>query len=499
MFPQDPHALGSQGSPPSTPDNAVLGEEIDADVVPPYCPPGQRTLVLCFDGTGDQFDTDNSNVIMLFSMLMKDRPSEQLVYYQAGIGTYTIPEIATPTYASLSKTLDEMIAWDMNAHVMGGYEFLMSNYHSGDKICLFGFSRGAYTARALAGMVHKVGLLPKGNHQQVPFAYHMFGRTDETGWKQSKAFKKCFSMDVDIDFIGVWDTVCSIGLIPRTLPFTSSNSAIRVFRHALSLDEHRAKFKANHYQWPTQEEHAKGVQHGEMPKSGPKKGLILNLRKDTQRPDQLEHERHYTARDEDQTRTDVLEVWFAGCHCDVGGGSVPNDSKHNLARIPLRWMIRECFKMNTGIRFHAEGLRSIGLDPASLWPHVQPRPPAIYSMPSLTADHARASTADTLVNGDEHPLTEEENDYIDALSPIYDQLQLAKYWWVLEVIPLEHRHKRMDGTWEDRLTINMGRGRVVPTDRPFRVHRSVKLRQDKQNYKPNAIFDEKKLDIEWVD
>ena len=75
---------------------------------------------------------------------------------------------------------------------------------AGDKICLFGFSRGAYTARALAGMLHKVGLLPAHNNQQVPFAYKMYTRTDETGWKQSVAFKKAFSVDVEIDFVGVW-------------------------------------------------------------------------------------------------------------------------------------------------------------------------------------------------------------------------------------------------------------------------------------------------------
>ena len=91
----------------------------------------------------------------------------------------------------------------------------------GDKICLFGFSRGAYTARALAGMVHKVRayrrvtvrlcssyslgrLAPACNHQQVHFAYKMYTRDDEQGWAQSTAFKKAFSIDVDIDFIGVW-------------------------------------------------------------------------------------------------------------------------------------------------------------------------------------------------------------------------------------------------------------------------------------------------------
>lgn len=152
-----------------------------------------------------------------------------MVYYQAGIGTYTAPSIATPFAAKLSKTLDEMIACNLDSHVMDGYEFLMQNYEAGDKICIFGFSRGAYTARALAGMVHKVGLLPACNHQQIPFAYKMYTRTSILGWKQSTLFKKTFSMDVDIEFIGVWDTVCSVGLFPRRLPFTASNTSVKTF------------------------------------------------------------------------------------------------------------------------------------------------------------------------------------------------------------------------------------------------------------------------------
>ncbi|EEB99946.1 hypothetical protein MPER_00241, partial [Moniliophthora perniciosa FA553] len=60
--------------------------------------------------------------------------------------------------------------------------------------------------------------------------------------------------------------------------------------------------------------------------------------------------------------TNVKEVWFAGGHCDVGGGSVPNETRANLARIPLRWMVRECFKANTGIMFDVDRLEKIGLD-----------------------------------------------------------------------------------------------------------------------------------------
>ncbi|KAI5114665.1 hypothetical protein M0805_004528, partial [Coniferiporia weirii] len=158
---------------------------------------------------------------------------------------YTIPQIATPIASKLRKTWDMMIGSSLHHHIMGGYEFLMENFKERDRICIFGFSRGAYTARALAGMIEKVGLLPAGNHQQVPFAYKMYMKDNEIGWQQSVLFKKSFSMDVDIEFIGVWDTVDSVGLIPRHVPFTKNNTCVKTFRHAISLDEHRVKFKAN--------------------------------------------------------------------------------------------------------------------------------------------------------------------------------------------------------------------------------------------------------------
>ncbi|KAI0962092.1 hypothetical protein AcV7_001013 [Taiwanofungus camphoratus] len=460
---------------------------VDNDVIPPPSDCKPRTLVLCFDGTGDQFDADNSNVVLLFSMLKKDTPHEQLVYYQAGIGTYTIPQVATPVMANISKTLDEMIAWNLDAHVMGGYDFLMSNYEAGDKICLFGFSRGAYTARALAGMIHKVGLLPRCNHQQVPFAYKMFTRTDQIGWDQSKAFKKAFSMDVDIDFIGVWDTVCSVGLVPRTLPFTSSNTAIKIFRHALSLDEHRAKFKANHFNWVTEREHNLGVQPGDMPKSRVNKVAKPHAKKSLSEMER-QMELQFLADEDHKNETDVLEVWFAGCHCDVGGGSVPNSSRHNLARIPLRWMIRQCFETNTGIRFHAELLKKVGLDPEALYPEVKKRPPAIYTMPLASYDQTDHNQDNST------PLTEEEEDAIDSLCTIYDQLKLAPYWWVLEVLPMEYRHQNRDREWENYIGVNLGRGRKVPKHLPFNIHRSVDIRLKAGKvleggpYKPNASW-----------
>ncbi|KAG8932554.1 hypothetical protein FRC02_000932 [Tulasnella sp. 418] len=116
-----------------------------------------RTLVLCFDGTADSFDDTNTNIIRLFSILEKDDPEKQLVYYQPGLGTYVSESIVwSPILRRIALMLDQGVAWYLDAHIMGGYTFLMDNYRPGDKICLFGFSRGAYTARCLAGMLHKV-------------------------------------------------------------------------------------------------------------------------------------------------------------------------------------------------------------------------------------------------------------------------------------------------------------------------------------------------------
>lgn len=125
----------------------------------------------------------------------------------------------------------------------------MQNYHEGDKICLLGFSRGAYTVRCLAGMLHKVGLLPASNGAQINFAYDFYKDDSPNGWKMSAEFKRTFCTDVNVYFVGLWDCVASVGFFPRKLPFSKSpTNSIQYFRHAMALDEHRSKFKVgNHY------------------------------------------------------------------------------------------------------------------------------------------------------------------------------------------------------------------------------------------------------------
>lgn len=138
----------------------------------------------------------------------------------------------------------------------------------------------------------------------------------------------------------------------------------------------------------------------------------------------------------------------------MGGGSVANDSRHNLARIPLRWMIRQCFLTNCGVRFHAELLKTIGLDPASLYPDVKPRPPALFSPSELY----RPATPESEVTKVGYAglstaviMTEEEEDLADAMCRAYDQLRDRPAWWILEGVPVKERLQQADNSWKKKL------------------------------------------------
>ena len=132
---------------------------------------------------------------------------------------------------------------------------------------------------------------------------------------------------------------------------------------------------------------------------------------------------------------------------DIGGGSVVNGTRNSLARIPLRWMIRQCFIANTGIMFHKATFPKVGLDPDTLYPQVLPRPPMILQDPEV---HTIPVPKPLVISDDRKAvvysdggffLNEAEEDLADALSPIYDQLDLAKYWWILEMIPQKIKYQ----------------------------------------------------------
>ncbi|KAG8832043.1 hypothetical protein FRC17_002153, partial [Serendipita sp. 399] len=450
-------------------------------------------------------------------------------------------ELSRGIMSTVAKGLDMAVAWYLEAHVQHGYIFLMNNFRPGDRICLFGFSRGAYTARCLAGMLHKVGLLPKDNLEQVTFAFEMYKRTDEEGIKQSKGFKQTFSRTVDVEFMGVWDTVSSVGsIIPRHLPFTSSNHIIKTFRHAISLDERRSKFSCNTWQKQLVEEAKPRHENG-------RRFTWYEMA-------------HRDSATYGRGETDVLEVWFAGTHADVGGGEDKDDRVHSLSNISLRWMIREIARSQCGILFDQSKLRGMGI-PRSLF-HVTaafdnfkasdpysfdyfgqrllqsavkfvdepgtisggdttPLIPKSFSggnksgltrrrraaSPALGISNSRSSRSPSVVPStfglvrslttsffpgtatppeepndhtfeDHYRMSIEELDEEDALEPLHDELMLQKSWLILELLPMK-RVWQERGKWRSTFWPNFGRARPVPAHPPPNIHHTVLLRQSK--------------------
>ncbi|KAK9781355.1 putative Tle1 phospholipase domain-containing protein [Seiridium cardinale] len=490
-----------------------------------------RTIVICLDGTGDQFDNDNSNIVNFVSCLKKHSPTEQVTYYQSGIGTYDKGGLKN----GIGAAMDMAVGSGLGIHIKDAYKFLMQNYRDGDKICLFGFSRGAYTVRCLSGMLHKVGLLPASNVSQLNFAYNFYKDDSTEGRKLAAGFKRTFCTHVDVYFVGVWDCVASVGFIPRRLPFSKSpTNSIRHFRHAMALDEHRAKFKVCQWQQenpglhlhPKRRDTVDFTPSGRIRRQfGMKKtpaiantnGALANgttnglarpgTKESVDSQDSLE--RKFLAQDEAHHRkrffqTDVLECWFMGCHADVGGGAVANECRHMLSRIPLRWMLRQCFECNTGILFDTARLAEFGLDVHTLWPiYRQPArpiagpPPRLiekYEQKTLAPLHRRAIFL-PIGDGEDRiedapPMeklnymipSEGDEDYFDAKEICNDMLKIARVWWVLEIWPIKLRILSKDGQgWEKRVRMNLGRHRGVRDSEP-KMHWTVQHAIDEGKY-----------------
>lgn len=462
---------------------------------------GGRTIVVCLDGTGDKFDSDNSNIVHLISALKKDDPN-QVSYYQAGIGTYTQGGLSS----GLSAALDMAVGSELGLHVRDAYHFLMHSYKEGDKICIFGFSRGAYTARCLAGMIHKVGLLPPRNIQQIAFAYEFYTNDTAFGWEQSGMFKATFSIDISVHFLGCFDSVASVGFIPRQLPLsTTPGNKPRYFRHAMALDERRAKFKVcRHQTWDLRKEQQPERAFGISKDQNDTPPWTQDTRYgEHYHPNVTDEEYERLAEADDDFDTDVLEVWFAGAHADIGGGAVANEKRHKLAQIPLRWMIRQAFECDTGIIFKTKKLAEFGLDVHTLWPKYRRLdapthgpPPSVLEkydkgLPPRSIRRSKLVPIDKVENGerfyhlkshtDEDWTPELVEDFFDAMSPLNDQLVQAPRWWILEAWPVEYKVPVGLGQVETRVGMNLGRYRAIDDMHP-KLHWTVRHREQHTNY-----------------
>ena len=255
-----------------------------------------RNVVVCCDGTGNQYGSANSNVIKLYwTLSAQDR---QIAYYHPGVGTMG----ARNALSSLGKWWTQVrglaFGYGFSDNIADVYSFLMDEFNPSDRIFIFGFSRGSYTARALCGLLHMCGLLTPGNEALIPYALRLYKSNDPCKFEIAEGFRTTFSIPCTPYFLGLWDTVSSVGWILDPihtqgghLPYTATLPDVPVVRHAVSIDERRAFFRQN-----------------------------------------LVHEPA-------GTNQNVRQVWFAGVHSDVGGSY--SEAESGLSKIVLRWMLCE--------------------------------------------------------------------------------------------------------------------------------------------------------------
>jgi uncharacterized protein (DUF2235 family) len=271
-----------------------------------------KNVVICCDGTANEFTRDRTNVVKLFAALIKD-PAMQACYYHPGLGTMAAPGFVTRLGAKVAEIAGLAFGYGITNDICDLYIFLARNFEPNDRLYLFGFSRGAYTVRAVTSLLHMYGLIPRDDDRLAPYAVRMMWKIrelkrkaqhDEGAQKQideyfdlAKQFKATFSRECKPHFVGVWDTVSSVGWFasPVSLPYTASNPDIAIGRHAVAIDEHRAFFRTNLWR----------------PSDIPAEAGPLDLK----------------------------QVWFPGVHCDIGGGYPESESA--LSKVTLQWMIDE--------------------------------------------------------------------------------------------------------------------------------------------------------------
>lgn len=265
-----------------------------------------KNVVVCLDGTNNKIKSAvNTNVVRMFDLLDLDDPLRQVAYYDPGVGTFSSPAAWTPPARLASRLAGLAFGAGLRQNLGEAYTYLMSAYEPGDQIFVFGFSRGAYTARALTGMMEVFGLFRPGSENLVPYAVEEYTKRIERtreDWNVFREYARIHGRDLGrprrdhapVHFVGLWDTVKAAGLLWRELkwPYTRQLPHAAVVRHAVSIDERRRPYDQ----------------------------YLVDAPKPT----------HPLLE-----RQDLEEVWFAGVHSDVGGSFADGAP---LSDIPLKWM-----------------------------------------------------------------------------------------------------------------------------------------------------------------
>ncbi|NMH60547.1 DUF2235 domain-containing protein [Alteromonas ponticola] len=269
-----------------------------------------RNLVVCCDGTwNDPANSDDgvpapTNVRKLFEAVdLSSVQPVQLSRYQSGVGTG----------GAIDRVVGGLIGLGLSEDICDTYQWLADKYQAGDRIFLFGFSRGAFTARSLAGMIGKLGLVDFAKHSNSS-RQQLVKRIYKEGYREGQDLVDItFHQDsAAVYFIGVWDTVGALGIPddkvildlfdnPAQYQFhdTRLGSYVSYARHGVAMDEKRGSFSPTLWQ---------------RPPSG----------------------------------VDMKQIWFPGVHSDVGGGY----KETGLSDCALKWMIDEATQVPEGIRFH---------------------------------------------------------------------------------------------------------------------------------------------------
>jgi len=323
-----------------------------------------RNLVICCDGTWNTPDQEHdgvatpTNVYRLSNAVESTAPdgTRQLCYYHPGVGSEG---------NWWQKMAGGGFGLGLTCSIMSAYKWLGTNYKAGDRIYLFGFSRGAYTVRSLAGMISKCGLVnlsdknPKAAWERVEKATDAYRKGHKRSrWAKGLPFHGTGNpKKVQVHFVGVWDTVGALG-IPNDLAIlnlldeftnlsfhdTQISDDILNARHAVAIDERRLPFSPTLWTGP-----------------GAK-------------------------------RSTVKQVWFAGVHSDVGGGY----REIGLSNTALHWMMNEAGAL--GLAFHAGMAAQVTPDPGDVLHEsfqgavkgLKSRPRSIPDL-SRTAAHVHAS------------------------------------------------------------------------------------------------------------
>ena len=361
-----------------------------------------RKLIVCLDGTGNEIETNESNILRLYKCL--ERSDNQIVYYHPGVGSLDTNPFAQMFLAKPTVLLGLVAGVGLETNVLRAYKFLCENYREGDKLYFFGYSRGAYTARVLAGFINDFGLIS-------PQEFHLIGpvfrawRTlsgDDPRLKHAKlrVFEQAFKMThPPIRFLGLWDTVSSLLRLKLgkgtflefgTHSSVNNNPSVEAVRHVLAIDETRRFFR--HQFWEDGQKFY---------------GNRFKSRKDP--PDQ-----------------DVKQIWFAGTHTDVAGSL--DEKEAGLSKITMQWMRQE--------------------------------------LDDLQADSLafRSIYYDRYVLGKADKITKKMNLQIsepDPTAPLHSQMR--KGWFVLEALPRLARRSR----WPNQKNVlgyylPLGQRRYIP-------------------------------------